>query len=111
LAGALMIRRSIARPLAEVTRVIEAVAAGDAAVAVPFRDCRDEVGAMARSIAVFRDAIRRNVELHNTALAEASAKVQRQDQIAAKTARFGTEIEASPSSTGCSSICCRRRRG
>ena len=95
MAGALMIRRSIARPLAEVTRVTEAVAGGDAAVAVPFRDRRDEVGALARSIAVFQDAMRRNVELNKTVLAEASAKVQRQDQIASETARFGTEIEAS----------------
>ena len=95
MAGALMIRRSIARPLAEVTRVTEAVAGGDAAVAVPFRDRRDEVGALARSIAVFQDAMRRNVELNKTVLAEASAKVRRQDQIASETARFGTEIEAS----------------
>ena len=95
MAGALMIRRSIARPLAEVTRVTEAVAGGDAAVAVPFRDRRDEVGALARSIAVFQDAMRRNVELNKTVLAEASAKVQRQDQIASETARFGTGIEAS----------------
>jgi len=95
MAGALMIRCSIARPLAEVTRVTEAVAGGDAAVAVPFRDRRDEVGALARSIAVFQDAMRRNVELNKTVLAEASAKVQRQDQIASETARFGTEIEAS----------------
>jgi len=94
-AGALVIRRSIARPLAEVTRVTEAVANGDAAVAVPFRDRRDEVGALARSIAVFQDAMRRNVELNKTVLAEASAKVQRQEQIAAETALFGTEIETS----------------
>jgi len=95
MAGALVIRRSIARPLAEVTRVTEAVAGGDAAVAVPFRDRRDEVGALARSIAVFQDAMRRNVELNKTVLAEASAKVQRQEQISAETARFGTEIETS----------------
>jgi len=93
--GALVIQRSIARPLAAVTRVTEAVAGGDAAVTVPFRDRPDEIGALARSIAVFQDAMRRNVELNKTVLAEADAKVQRQEQIAADTARFGTEIEAS----------------
>jgi methyl-accepting chemotaxis protein len=76
--GALVIQRSIARPLA-----------------VPFRDRPDEIGALARSIAVFQDAMRRNVELNKTVLAEAEAKVQRQEQIAAETARFGTDIEAS----------------
>jgi methyl-accepting chemotaxis protein len=93
--GALVIQRSIARPLADVTRVTEAVAGGDATLAVPFRDRPDEIGALARSIAVFQDAMRRNVELNKTVLAEAEAKVQRQEQISAETARFGTHIEAS----------------
>jgi methyl-accepting chemotaxis protein len=93
--GALVIQRSIARPLAAVTRVTEAVAGGDATLAVPFRDRPDEIGALARSIAVFQDAMRRNVELNKTVLAEAGAKVQRQEQIAADAARFGTNIEAS----------------
>jgi methyl-accepting chemotaxis protein len=93
--GALVIRRSIARPLAAVTRVTEAVAGGDAGLAVPFRDRPDEIGALARSIAVFQDAMRRNVELNKTVRAEAEAKAQRQEQISAETARFGTYIEAS----------------
>jgi len=93
--GALVIQRSIARPLAAVTRATEAVAGGDAAVAVPFRDRSDEIGALARSIAVFQDAMRRNVDLNKTVLAAADAKVQRQEQIAAETARFGTSIEVS----------------
>jgi methyl-accepting chemotaxis protein len=93
--GALVIQRSIARPLAAVTHVTEAVAGGDATLDVPFRDRADEIGALARSIAVFQDAMRRNVELNKTVLAEAEAKVQRQEQIAAETARFGTNIEAS----------------
>jgi len=93
--GALVIQRSIARPLAAVTHVTEAVAGGDAALAVPFRDRPDEIGALARSIAVFQDAMRRNVELNKTVLAEAEAKAQRQEQISAETVRFGTDIEAS----------------
>jgi methyl-accepting chemotaxis protein len=93
--GALVIHRSIARPLAAVTHATEAVAGGDATLAVPYRDRADEIGALARSIAVFQDAMRRNVELNKTVLAEADAKVQRQEQIAAETARFGTNIEVS----------------
>ena len=93
--GALVIHRSIARPLAAVTHATEAVAGGDATLAVPFRDRSDEIGALARSIAVFQDAMRRNVELNKTVLAEADAKVQRQEQIAAETARFGTDVEVS----------------
>src|ERR1700733_442659 len=86
--GALVIQRSIARPLAAVTRVTEAVADGDAALAIPFRDRPDEIGALARSSAVFQDAMRRNIDLIKPVLAEAEAKVHRQEQIAAETARF-----------------------
>jgi methyl-accepting chemotaxis protein len=100
MAGALVIRHSIARPLAAVTRVTEAVAAGEATLAVPFRDRADEVGALARSIAIFQDAMRRNVELNKTVQAGADAKTRRQEQIAAETSRFGTDIEASLSELG-----------
>jgi methyl-accepting chemotaxis protein len=100
MAGALVIRHSIARPLAAVTRVTEAVAAGEATLVVPFRDRADEVGALARSIAIFQDAMRRNVELNKTVLGDAEAKTRRQEQIAAETSRFGTDIEASLSELG-----------
>jgi methyl-accepting chemotaxis protein len=100
LAGALVIHSSIARPLAAVTEITEAVASGDGRLAVPFRDRADEVGALARSIAIFQDAMRRNVELNKTVLAEADAKTARQEQIAAETSRFGTDIEASLSELG-----------
>jgi methyl-accepting chemotaxis protein len=100
MAGALVIRHSIARPLAAVTRVTEAVAGGDAALAIPFRDRTDEVGALARSIAVFQEAIQRNVELNKTVLAAGEAKSQRQEQVSAEIARFGADIEASLSELG-----------
>jgi methyl-accepting chemotaxis protein len=98
--GALVIQRSVARPLADVTRVTEAVAGGDAVLAVPHGDRRDEIGALARSIAVFQDAMRRNVELNKTVLADAAARTQRQEQISAEIAQFGTAIEASLSELG-----------
>jgi methyl-accepting chemotaxis protein len=52
-AGATLISRNVAKPIADITRITEAVAAGDASIAVPFSDRRDEIGALARSIAVF----------------------------------------------------------
>jgi methyl-accepting chemotaxis protein len=98
--GALVIHGSVARPLAAVTRVTEAVAGGDAVLAVPYGDRRDEIGALARSISVFQDAMRHNVELNKTVLSDAEARAQRQEQISAEIARFGTEIEASLSELG-----------
>ncbi len=100
LSGALLILRSVARPLAAVTQVTEAVARGDDVRGVPYSDRGDEIGALARSIAVFQDAMRRNVDLNKTVLSDAEARTRHQDQIAAEIARFGTEIEASLSELG-----------
>jgi len=93
--GALVIQRSIARPLARRHPRHRGGRGRRRHACRTVRDRPDEIGALARSIAVFQDAMRRNVELNITVLAEAEAKVQRQEQIAAETARFGTDIEAS----------------
>ena len=53
-----MIWRAVAQPLARITRVRELVAAGTAGVAIPYAQRGDEIGALARSIAVFQDAMR-----------------------------------------------------
>jgi methyl-accepting chemotaxis protein len=98
--GALVIHRLVARPLAAVTGVTEAVARGGEVRAVPYSDRADEIGALARSIAVFQDAMRSNVDLNKTVLSDAEARTRRQDEIAAEIARFGTEIEASLSELG-----------
>jgi methyl-accepting chemotaxis protein len=98
--GALVIHRSVARPLAAVTEVTAAVARGGEVRSVPYSDRADEIGALARSIAVFQDAMRRNVDLNKTVLSDAEARTRRQDEIAAEIARFGTEIEASLSELG-----------
>ncbi len=100
ISGALVIHRSVARPLAAVTGVTEAVARGDDVRGVPYSDRADEIGALARSISVFQDAMRRNVDLNQTVLADAEARTRRQDQIATEIACFATEIEASLSELG-----------
>ena len=72
--GAFIIWRAVARPLARITRITEAVAAGDAEATVPYRERGDEVGALARSIAVFQDAMRQNEELSRTVVDDAQAR-------------------------------------
>ncbi len=51
---AFAITRSIAHPLDRIGGVMERLAEGDRSVAVPFADRRDEVGAMARNVEVFK---------------------------------------------------------
>ena len=90
--GGLMIRRAVARPLAKITEVTEAVANG-ATQAVPFRDRGDEIGALARSIAVFQDAMRRNQELDRTALQDSQARVERRERMSNEISRFSADFE------------------
>jgi methyl-accepting chemotaxis protein len=99
-AGMLMIARSVARPLADITRVTAAVAAGDAGVAIPFSQRSDEIGALARSIGVFRDAMNHNAELNRTVLEDADARARRQEEMSAEIARFSAEVEATLSELG-----------
>ncbi|RJF93665.1 methyl-accepting chemotaxis protein [Sphingomonas cavernae] len=53
---AMLLSRSIARPVAELTRTMGELAAGRNDIAVPDAERRDELGDMARAVIVFRDA-------------------------------------------------------
>jgi hypothetical protein len=65
---------SVTGPISDITSVTEAVAAGDAAITIPFTDRRDEIGALARSIGIFQTAMRKNVELNRTVLNDADLR-------------------------------------
>jgi methyl-accepting chemotaxis protein len=92
--GALLIWRAVARPLATITGVTEAVAAGNKDIAVPYSERRDEIGALARSIAVFQRALRHNDELNHTVQEDAEVRTRRQEHVATEIDRFGSEVEA-----------------
>jgi methyl-accepting chemotaxis protein len=91
--GVLIIWRSVTRPLGAITRVTEAVAGGANDVAIPHRERPDEIGALARSIGVFQDAMRRNVELNETVRRDGEKRESQQQKVSAEIARFGAEIE------------------
>ena len=92
--GVAIIWRVVTRPLGDIARVIKAVAGGDNGVDVPYRERHDEIGALARSIGVFQDAMRRNSELNDTVRGDAEARDRRQEAVAAEIAQFGAVIEA-----------------
>nr|WP_246616858.1 methyl-accepting chemotaxis protein [Sphingomonas yunnanensis] len=52
----MLLSRSIARPVVAIASVMEELAAGGHEVTLPSADRRDEIGTMARAVAVFRDA-------------------------------------------------------
>jgi methyl-accepting chemotaxis protein len=98
--GAVVIYRTVARPLAKITRITAAVAAGDVERAVPYCERGDEVGALARSIEVFQQTMRRNEELNRTVCDDAQARKQRQEEMSLEIGRFGGEVEATLSALG-----------
>ena len=68
----------VGRPLRRMTATMKSLAAGDATVAIPASGRRDEIGAMAAAVQVFKDNLIRTRTLEEeTALARADAEVQR----------------------------------
>jgi len=98
--GAWVISRNVAKPIADITRVTEAVAAGEASVAIPFSERSDEIGALARSIGVFQRAMRSNEELNRTVRGDAEMRTQRQEQMSNEISRFSAEVEATLAELG-----------
>ena len=54
---ALFLGRGLVRPLDKICGVMDGLASGDLAMDVPFRDRRNEIGRIARSLGVFKDAL------------------------------------------------------
>jgi methyl-accepting chemotaxis protein len=63
LVGVVMIARSIAQPLSTITSIIKRVAEGENGVQVPHAERGDEIGALARAIRIFQEAMERNRNL------------------------------------------------
>jgi methyl-accepting chemotaxis protein len=63
--GIILIARSIARPLAQITATIKAVAEGGEKVDVPHTRRGDEIGALARAIEIFQQAMDHNRSLNS----------------------------------------------
>jgi methyl-accepting chemotaxis protein len=97
--GALILRRAVVRPLAEITRVTELVAEGGA-VAVPYGSRRDEIGALSGSISVFQAAMNHNKELNRSMAAETGGRERRQAHLSTEVAAFTTSIESNIAELG-----------
>ena len=78
LAASLFGMSRVSRPITVITQAMAVLARGDAAAAVPYRDRRDEIGAMAAAVQVFKDNLIRTRQLEaETAEARLAAEEQR----------------------------------
>ena len=73
--------RAIARPVARLTGVLDALARGDTTVDVPDAGRRDEVGAMAKAVQVFKDNAIDRLRLEAEQAADQQARVQRAQRV------------------------------
>jgi methyl-accepting chemotaxis protein len=90
-----LIGRSITGPLAGLAGAMQRLASGDTSVAIPATEAKDEIGAMARTVIVFRDnAVERE---HLTAAQQKTVqeRERRTETIAATIARFEHTVDES----------------
>ena len=90
--GVLIISRSVARPLSVITETIKRVADGAEGVEVPHADRGDEIGALARAIKIFQEAMDRNRNLNSQVLEDSRAREERAKQIEASVDAFREAI-------------------
>jgi methyl-accepting chemotaxis protein len=92
--GVIIIARSIARPLSVITTTIEKVAAGADHLEVPHISRGDEIGALARAIKVFQEAMERNRNLTAQVSEESAARQERSRQMEISVEEFRQAVSA-----------------
>ena len=83
-----LIGRSITRPLNGLASVMTRLADGDTSARIPATNARDEIGAMARTVIVFRDNMVERERLSQTQTEASRAREQRGDMIALTISKF-----------------------
>jgi methyl-accepting chemotaxis protein len=91
-AGVFIIARSVARPLSAITTTIKQVAEGAEGVQVPHTERQDEIGALARAIRIFQEAMERNRKLNSQVVQDSRAREERARQMEISVEAFRSAI-------------------
>ena len=94
LATVFFVIRRIARPMAQITISMRAVANGDLETAVPFEARQDEIGELARALGVFRDNAKEKARVEAAQQVEHRRSAQRQRAIEDEIARFEQSVRS-----------------
>jgi methyl-accepting chemotaxis protein len=87
------IGRSITRPLSGLGDAMRRLAAGDTSAEIPATQVEDELGAMARTVLVFRDTMLERERLAANQAAANHERVRHGEKIAATIARFEKSVD------------------
>ncbi len=88
-----LIGRSITRPLEGLAEVMKRLAAGDTSARIPATDQRNEIGAMARTVIVFRDNMIERERLSGVQAESNASRDRRAEIIADLIAQFRASVE------------------
>ncbi len=95
LIGSVVIGRSITRPLATIAALTERVASGDSAFDVPHTARKDEVGALAKALRVFKDNAAAIARMHGEQEdLKRQADAEKQKTMTALAGRFEASVQA-----------------
>lgn len=89
----LLVGRSISLPLVRLQNAMRRLADGDVATAIPSTDASDEIGAMARTVLVFRDNARERERLTGEREGMAAFEAERAAAIANAISTFDASVE------------------
>jgi methyl-accepting chemotaxis protein len=78
---AVVIGRSIIRPVAGMTEAMRRLAEGDTAAEIPWQDATDEIGAMAEAVQTFRQNAIARAELEAAQAAEQETRLRRVERV------------------------------
>jgi methyl-accepting chemotaxis protein len=87
-----MLRRRVIAPLGTITEAVSELAAGRQDVTIPAIDRTDEIGTMAKSLQVFKEALIAKRDADEAAAVEADAKIQRGQRVDTMTRDFEAMI-------------------
>jgi len=88
-----LIGRGITNPMHRLTHAMEQLATGDTSVDIPSTDARDEIGAMARTVIVFRDNALEREQLSVTQQKSVRERERRSETVAAMITRFEDTVD------------------
>jgi len=92
--GMWMARAGIARPIIALSAAMERIARGDTAVTVPERGRSDEIGTMAGTVEVFREAVANSERLKLSLEGESRARGERQTRLETSVRNFEGDAAA-----------------
>jgi methyl-accepting chemotaxis protein len=97
---AVVLSLAISRPIRRLTQVMGQLAGGDTDVEIATTERGDEIGAMSRTVEVFRDNARERTRMEAEQAREQAAAAQRQSRIEGLIDGFRSEVQALLASVG-----------